>query len=458
MSVTAERTRPETTQRPRAGFTLLAMCLGLFVAQLDTTAVNLALPAIGHGLRAGLSGMQWVIDAYNLAFAALLLTGGTLGDRLGRRRLFLVGVAGFLAGSVACALAPGAGVLVAARAVQGCGAALAIPQSMAILSVVFPGRAARNRAMAAWSMVAAVALAAGPLLGGALVDTAGWRFIFWLNVPVAVAALVLARCAAPESRDPAARPLDRPGQLLAVLALAALTYAVVQGGPAGWTSTRIVAAAAVAVLAGAAFLAVEARRRHPMLPLGLLRRGQLPVATVVAACMTFGMYGMLMLASLDLQRRPGVTALGAGLRLLPLPVVYAALTPVVARLATRFGPRLPMTAGMALMSAGLVTYAALPADASAPALGWAFAVAGAGLALNTGPVIGVGVTAVTPDRAGLASGVVNLGRMLGATLGVAVLGAVLATTGLRAALLVGAVIELAGAVLAAIKVHNHHGD
>src|SRR5215471_17478449 len=143
MSVTAERIRPETAPRTRAGVTLLAMCLGLFVAQLDTTAVNLALPAIGHGLRAGLSGMQWVIDAYNLAFAALLLTGGTLGDRLGRRRLFLVGVAGFLVGSVACALAPGAGVLVAARAVQGCGAALAIPQSMAILSVVFPGRAAR---------------------------------------------------------------------------------------------------------------------------------------------------------------------------------------------------------------------------------------------------------------------------------------------------------------------------
>jgi MFS family permease len=186
---------------------------------------------------------------------------------------------------------------------------------------------------------------------------------------------------------------------------------------------------------------------------------------------------MLMLASLDLQRRPGVTALGAGLLLLPLPVVYAALTPVVARLATRFGPRLPMTAGMALMSAGLFTYAALPADATAPALGCAFAIAGAGLALNTGPVIGVGVTAVTPDRAGLASGVVNLGRMLGATLGVAILGAILATaehaasrstgpatsgpafgTGLRAALLVGAVVELAGAVLAAVKVHNHHDN
>jgi EmrB/QacA subfamily drug resistance transporter len=472
MSVTAERTLPETApaKRTRAGVTLLAMCLGLFVAQLDTTAVNLALPAIGHGLRAGLSGQQWVIDAYNLTYAALLLTGGALGDRLGRRRLFLVGVTAFLVGSVGCAVAPGAGVLVAARAVQGCGAALAIPQSMAILSVVFPGRAARNRAMAAWSMVAAVALAAGPLLGGALVVSAGWRFIFWLNVPVAVAALVLARWAAPESSDPAPRSVDRPGQLLAVLALAALTYAVVQGGPAGWTSGRIIVAAGVAVLAGAGFLVVEARRRHPMLPLGLLRRGQLPVATVVAGCMTFGMYGMLLLASLDLQHRPGVTALGAGLRLLPLPVVYAALTPVVARLATRFGPRLPMTAGMALMGAGLLTYAALPPQAGAVPLGCAFAVAGAGLALNTGPVISVGVTAVSPDRAGLASGVVNLGRMLGATLGVAILGAILAagstatgtTTdaafagGLRLALLVGAAVELAGAVLAVVKVRNHH--
>jgi predicted MFS family arabinose efflux permease len=244
---------------------------------------------------------------------------------------------------------------------------------------------------------------------------------------------------------------------------------VVQGGPAGWTSGRTVVAAVVAVLAGAGFLVVEARRRHPMVPLGLLRRGQLPVATVVAGCMTFGMYGLLMLASLDLQRRPGVTALGAGLRLLPLPLVFTALTPVVARLTTRYGPRLPMTAGMALMSAGLFGYAALPVDAGAAALGCAFAVAGAGLALNTGPVIGVGVGAVSADRAGLASGVVNLGRMLGATLGVAVLGATLSAaghtttgnatfaTGLRAALLVGAVIELAGAALAALKVRNHHG-
>jgi MFS family permease len=186
--------------------------------------------------------------------------------------------------------------------------------------------------------------------------------------------------------------------------------------------------------------------------------------------MTFGMYGMLLLASLDLQRRPGVTALRAGLLLLPLPVVYAALTPVVARLATRYGPRLPMTAGMALMSAGLVTYAALPANASGPALGCAFALAGTGLALNTGPVVAVGVTAVPSDRAGLASGVVNLGRMLGATLGVAVLGAVLAsgerattsdaafTTGLRTALLTGAAVELAGAALAATKIRNHPGD
>jgi DHA2 family methylenomycin A resistance protein-like MFS transporter len=464
--MTAVAVRPTTTASRHAGFTLLAMCLGLFVAQLDTTAVNLALPAIGRRLGAGLAGLQWVVDAYNLAFAALLLTGGTLGDRLGRRRLFLVGVAAFLAGSVCCALAPGVGVLVAARAVQGCGAALAIPQSMAILAVAFPGRAARNRAMAAWSMVAAVALAAGPLLGGVLVDTAGWRFIFWLNVPVAVAAIGLAAWVVPESSDPAARPLDGAGQLLAVLALAALTFAVVQGGPAGWTSGRIVAAAAVAVLAGGAFLAVQARRRHPMLPLGLLRRGQLPVAALVAGCMTFGAYGLLLLASIDLQRRPGITALDAGLRLLPLPLVYAALTPLAARLATRNGPRLPMAAGLTLMGAGLLWYAALPPSAGPLTLGIGFGITGAGLALNTGPVVTVGVTAVGPDRAGLASGVVNLGRMLGATLGVAVLGAVLSaaerstpgpagfSTGLRVALLIGAAVELAGALLAATRVRD----
>ncbi|GAB2958647.1 MFS transporter [Amycolatopsis acidiphila] len=417
--------------------TLLSLCLGLFLAQTDTTAVNLALPAIGESLHGSLADLQWVIDAYNVAFAALLLTGGTLGDRFGRRRLFRCGIAVFVAGSLACALAPGTGVLVAARAMQGAGGALAIPQSLALLAVVFPGRRERNRAMAAWSTVTGVALASGPVLGGFLVERAGWPAIFWLNVPVGLAALGLT-FAVPESADGRPRGIDVPGQLLAVLFLGALTYAAVQTG---------VVPGVVAVLAGAAFVLVE-RRERAMLPLALLRRGQLRVAAVVALCMTFGMYGFLLLASLHLQQVRHADPLHAGLQLLPLPAMVVLGSPLTGRLVNRIGPRPAMAAGMTLMGGGLTAFALAGPTAPLPYLEVVFAVLGAGLALNTGPVVNVAVSAVSPDRAGLAAGVVNLARMFGAALGVAVLGVALAAAGLRAALAIGAAVELAGALVA----------
>lgn len=328
-------------------------------------------------------------------------------------------------------------MLIAARAVQGAGGALAIPQSLALLAVVFPGRRERNRAMAAWSTVTGVALASGPVLGGFLVEQAGWTAIFWLNVPVGLAALALT-FAVPESADRRSRGIDLPGQLLAVVFLGALTYAVVQTG---------LLPGVVAVVAGAAFLLVE-RRERAMLPLALLRRGQLRVAATVALCMTFGMYGFLLLASLHLQQDRGASALAAGLQLLPLPAVVVVGSPLTGRLVTRVGPRPAMAAGMALMGGGLAAFALAGPAAPLPYLEVVFAVLGAGLALNTGPVVNVAVSAVAADRAGLAAGVVNLARMFGAALGVAVLGVVLAAAGLRTALAVGAGVELAGALVA----------
>lgn len=447
-------------------FTLVATCLGLFLGQVDTNAINLALPDMARDLSGGIAGMQWTIDAYNVAFAALLLTGGTLGDRHGRRRLFRIGISVFILGSVACALAPNLGCLIAGRAVQGVGSAALLPQSLAILATAFPGRRERNRAMAAWSMVAGFGLAAGPTLGGLVVDKIGWQYIFWLNVPIGLVALLLAVRQVPESRSPRARAVDPGGQVLGAAALGLTTFAVVDGGGHGRLSPATLVSGALAVVAGALFLRVEHRHRDPMLPLGLVRRGQLPVATAVAFCMNFGMYALFMLISLDFQNQRGDDALVAGLLILPVSLTFALSSPLVGRLVTRRGPRLPMTAGMALMGLGLLAYAAMGVGASIWAIEVALVVIGAGLGLNAGPVVGVAVRAVSADRAGLAGGIANLARISGAALGVAVGGSVLDavgagathgpafTNGLRAAFVVGAAAELIGMVVAFLGVRN----
>jgi DHA2 family methylenomycin A resistance protein-like MFS transporter len=450
----------------RPGLTLLATCLGLLIGMLDTTAINLALPAMAHDLAGGLRGMQWVVDAYNITFAALLLTGGTLGDRFGRRKLFRLGITVFIVGSVACAMAPTLSILIAGRVLQGAGSGLMLPQSLAILATAFPGHRERNRALAAWSMVAGVGLALGPTLGGLVVTDINWNFIFWVNVPIGLISLLLAIRWVPESRNPNAGHMDVPGQLLAAVVLGGLTYVVVDGRAQGWLSPVILASVVIVVACLVGFLWVERKHPSPMFPLELMRRGQLPVASVIAMCMTFGMFGLFLLISLAFQQQRGVSALVTGLEMLPLPVVFIALSPAVGKLVSRIGPRLPMAAGMFMMSAGLLIFAVVGGDGSLVTIEVAFVAVGIGLALNTGPVVGVAVHAVSPERAGLASGIANLARMLGATLGVAVLGTVLAIvsgdathgpaflSGLRAALLVGCVVELFGALVAIFKVRN----
>jgi DHA2 family methylenomycin A resistance protein-like MFS transporter len=463
----------QTTGSPAPGGTahpwlaLLAACLGLFLGQVDTTAVNLALPAINRQLASGIAGMQWVIDAYNVTFAALLLTGGTLGDRFGRRFLFRLGIVIFTAGSLMCALAPALEIMLAGRVLQGVGSAAMVSQSLAILATAFPGRRARNRAMAAWSMVAGLGLAAGPTLGGIVLQAAGWHYIFWVNIPIGLVAFALALRYVPESRSLRARSsLDLAGQLLAIVALGTLTFVVVEGRTQGWTSAPILGCAAAAVVCAGLFIRTELTQPAPMLPLSLMRRGQLPVASIVAMAMTFGMYGMFMLVSLDFQQQQRASAIMAGLEMLPLPAVFVALSPFVGKLVSRVGPRGPMAAGLTLMGAGLALYAAVVAAGSLPLIETAQVIVGVGLAFNTGPVVGVAVSAVTPDLAGLASGIANLARMFGAALGVAVQGTVLATVGhgaahgpafvdgLLAALLVGCGVELAGALVALLKVRN----
>lgn len=432
----------------RSIVTLVAAYLGLFVGLVDANAVNLALPAIRDDLGGGVAGAQWTIDAYNIAFAALLLTAGSLGDRFGRRRLLRIGLLVFVAASVVCALAPSLPLLLAARTLQGVGAAIMLPQGLAITAAAFPDPVERTRATAAWAMAAALSTGVGPILGGLLTDTVGWRHIFWLNTPVGVLALVMTYAYLPESRDHRARGIDWPGQVLAILALGTLTVVLVEGYtmPPMWLVTLTVAAAALL----AAFVGSQRRARHPMIPLVMFRSRPLVTALIATFVMTFGIYGLLLVNSFPFQQQRGASALATAWWFIPMPLTYLVLIPVVNALAHRTGSRLPMTAGLVLMATGLGVYAAVGPQADVWLLESAFVLAGAGLALNTAPAVGLAMSAMPVQRTGLASGVVNLARLVGITVGVAALGSIMAASGdgngVRAALALGVAALLIGAL------------
>lgn len=433
-----------------AVLTLIAAYLGLFVGLVDANAVNLALPAIRDDLGGGIAGAQWTIDAYNVTFAAFLLTAGSLGDRFGRRRLLRIGLICFVGASVVCALAPSLPLLLAARAAQGVGAAMMLPQGLAITAAAFPDPVDRARSTAAWAMAAAGSTAIGPLLGGVLVDSAGWRWIFWLNVPIGALAVLMSYRYLPESRDPGASGIDVAGQALAVLGLGALTVALVEG--ADWPTGRVTAIAIVAMVALAVFVWTQRRGAHPMLPMGLFRSRRLVAALLATFAMTFGIYGLLLVNSFAFQQQRGLSALATAVWFLPMPITYLILIPAATALARRTGPRVVMTAGLVLMAAGLLLYAAAGPHGSSWLLEASFVLAGAGLALNTGPAVALAMSAIPVRQAGLAAGVVNLARLLGISVGVAVLGSALAAVGgdggVRSALVLGGVCQLVGAAVA----------
>jgi EmrB/QacA subfamily drug resistance transporter len=430
--------------------TLIAAYLGLFVGLIDANAINLALPAVRDDLGGGISGAQWTIDAYNVTFAAMLLTAGSLGDRFGRRTVLRGGLATFVVASLACAAAPSLPMLLTARAIQGVGAALMLPQGLAITAAAFPNPVERGRATAAWAMAAAMSTAIGPILGGVLTDTVGWRYIFWLNAPVGVLALLTTYRYLPESRDPDAAGIDVPGQFLAMCGLGALTIVLVESLTMAPTWTVALGAAAVAGVA--AFIWSQRRAAHPMLPLDLFRSRRLVAALIATFTMTFGIYGLLLVNSFAFQQQRGASALETALWFLPMPLTYLVLIPVVNALARRTGPRLPMTAGLGLMAAGMALYAAAGPQADTWLLALSFVLAGAGLALTTGPAVGLAMSAVPVQRAGLASGVVNLARLVGITVGVAVLGSAMASVGgaggVRIATVAGGLAQVVGAAVA----------
>jgi DHA2 family methylenomycin A resistance protein-like MFS transporter len=423
----------------RRTLTLVVMCVGMFLVLLDVTIVNVALPRLRADLGAGVGSLQWIVDGYAVALASLMLPCGDLGDRHGHKRVVLAGLAAFGVGSLAAGLAPGPALLIAGRVVQGVGAAFLLPGTLAIVSRAYPDAAERARAIGIWAAISSLALPAGIIAGGALVDGPGWRWAFLVNLPLVAVALPVTARIVRESREPGARAPDVPGAALAVALLATVTFAIIAGSPAA-------GAAAAALLA--ALVAVERRRHEPMLPAALVRRPAFAAANAVAAAMNLGSLGTLFVLTLFLQDIQGRSALGAGMAILPAFGLLAVAAPLSGRLVGRVGPRWPMVAGLLVAAGGL----ALLAD---DALLAASVLWGLGLGLLTPAVVAAAMGAVQADRAGLAAAVNNGARQAGGAIGIAASGAVAGSParagfvhGFHAVVLGAAVLYVAAAALA----------
>ncbi|GAA1698255.1 MFS transporter [Streptomyces yatensis] len=438
---------PETNRQATA--TLAAAVLGFFVITLDATIVNVTLPSIRDALGGQITGLQWVVDAYTLMFAALLLSAGSLSDRIGARRAFAGGLSLFVIASVACGLAPTLPMLIAARVVQGIGAAVTMPTSMALVRQAFPDPGRRARAVGVWAMGGAAAAAAGPVLGGVL-SLVNWRMIFWINVPVGVLTLLLLSRTRPSPTRPA--PFDWTGQITAILAMGGLTFGAIEAGDAGFSAPQVLAALALAMVALAAFVAAQAKVAHPMVPLTLFRSPTVVVATGIGFAFMVGFYGLPFLFSLYFQQQHGLSALGAGIAFLPMMLLSALLTPFSARIAERTGPRVPVIAGLVLIAAGSIALALVPA--SAPVWASALLLIPVGMA---GPLVMPTTTAllldhVPTEQTGTAGGVFNASRQIGGALAVAVFGALITSRsgfqhGLRISLALAAAIALLAALI-----------
>ncbi len=408
----------------RRPLVLVATSLAAFTATLDNTVVAVALRDIQSDLGAGVAELQGVVTAYTVALAALLLTGGTLADVAGRRRVFVAGLALFAAASAACATADSAASLITARAVQGVGAALVLPGGLSVLAAAYPEPGPRARAIGLWAATGASALVLGPVVGGLLVAASGWPAVFWVNIPLcALVALVVLAVPAPAAPAEPRRGLDVPGQVLGALALAAATYAVVLAGRDG-LGTPVLVALAVAVVSGVGFAAVERRTTSPVLPLALLRRRDFLGATVGAFAASLAVFVLLVFLSLFLQLVQQREALPAALRLLPLTLALVVTAPVAGRWAAARGPRAPVLTGLLLTAVGLaLTGARLAEDLGDLELAVLLALSGLGIGLTTAPVVTASLDAVASSRSGLAAATVNVAREVGGVVAVAGLGA-----------------------------------
>jgi EmrB/QacA subfamily drug resistance transporter len=407
----------------RRWWTLAAMCFALFMIMLDNTVVNVALPSIQDDLGASLSGLEWTVNAYTLAFAVLLVTGGRLGDILGRRRMFLFGVVVFALSSASIGLSPDATWLVAGRALQGIGAAFMMPATLSIITVTFPA-AERGKAIGTWAGVSALALAIGPVVGGALAEYVSWRAIFFLNLPVAVGAVAVTLFATHESRDEShEHSIDWPGIAALSIGLSALVLALVEGNAWGWGSGRIIALFAVAVVGLAGFFAIEPRVREPMVDFSLFRSRTFLGANGVAFIVSFAMFAMFFFTALYMQNILGYSPIEAGVRFLPSTLMIVLIAPLAGRLTDRVGPRPLIVSGLSLVTLALFLQTRIDVDTGYGLLLPAFVLMGIGMALVMSPMSTAAMNAVVPEKAGVGSGILSMNRMVGATFGVAAIGA-----------------------------------
>jgi EmrB/QacA subfamily drug resistance transporter len=409
--------------RRRRTRVLLICCLSLFMVGLDMTVVNVALPSIGRDLDAGVSGLQWTVDAYTVVMASLLMFSGSLADRFGRRRTFVTGLAVFTAASVACGLAPDATALIAFRALQAVGASMLNPVAMSIIANTFTDPRERAQAVGVWGAVFGISMALGPVVGGTVVAAVGWRAIFWVNLPVGLAAIALTLRFVPESRAPRPRRFDPVGQALVIVLLAGLTYGIIEGPARGWSSAPVIAALGAAAVALPALLVYEPRRREPLVELRFFRSAPFAsaVGIAVAAFATFG--GFLFLNTLYLQQVRGLSPVHAGLATVPLAAMTVVASPISGRIVGRRGPRIPLLiAGVCMTTACALLTGIGPATPTVQLMA-AYVVFGIGLGFVNAPVTNAAVSGMPRAQAGVAAAIATTSRQVGQTLGVAVVGA-----------------------------------
>jgi EmrB/QacA subfamily drug resistance transporter len=412
---------PELNSRRRA-LVLAICCMSLFIVGLDNTIVNIALPAIRHDLHASMSGLQWTIDAYTLVLASLLILAGSTADRVGRRRTFQTGLVVFSIGSLLCGLAPGLGWLIGFRMVQAIGGSMLNPVAMSIITNTFTEPRERARAIGVWGGVVGISMALGPVLGGWLVAALGWRSIFFINIPVGVAAVALTAMFVPESRAARARRVDPVGQVLVLTLLAALTYAIIEGPGAGWSSPKILGFFALAAGALAGLLVCESRRTEPLLDLRFFHSAPFSGATVIAVSAFGALGGFLLLNTLYLQEARGLSALHAGLYTLPMAAMTVVFAPLSGRLVGSRGPRLPLLLAGAAMTVSILPFTRLAVDTPVAVLMLCYVGFGFGFAMVNAPITNTAVSGMPPSQAGVAAAVASTSRQVGQSLGVAVVG------------------------------------
>ena len=424
---------PESSSEPiarRRRLLILGICsMSVLIVSLDTTIVNVALPAIHRSLDAPLSGLQWTIDSYTLVIASLLMLAGSTGDRVGRKRIFSIGLVVFTAGSALCAAAPSLGVLIAARALQAVGGSMLNPVAMSIIRNVFEDPRERAQAIGVWASVVGISLALGPIIGGALVDTVGWRFVFLVNIPIGLTAFALTTLFVPESRAEHPRRIDPVGQVLVIVALSTLVYGIIEGQSRGWTSTEILSLFAVSLIAFISLVAYELRRREPLLEVRFFRSAPFSGASVIAVCAFASLGGYLFLNTLYLQEVRHLTALEAGVYTLPIALMALLLAPISGRIVGRNGPRWPLVgAGLGMTLSPLLLTGLAPHTPVGVLLA-SYVLFGIGFGLVNTPITNTALAGMPASQAGVAAAVASTSRQVGQTLGIAVMGAVAGASG-----------------------------